>query len=526
VEGTSLESQRLSCEEFARAKHIHVLRVFVEEGESAKFADRTELLALIDFCKEHKGQVNMLIVWKVDRFARNVVDHFNVKATLQKYGVDIVSVTEPIDAKPEGRLMETILAGFAQFDNDIRAARTVQGMRRKIQEGIFPWKPPLGYRSSRTGREKKNTPDVPDQPLFGILQKAWQEFGTGIYTKAEMRRLLERRGVTRRNGLRLPSQSIDNLFRNPYYAGILVDPWSGEEYAGRHLPMVSAAEFARVQDVVLRRNRAIPHHRNREEFPLRGLARCPECRAYLTASFSRGRSKRYPYYHCHNSQCARRGKAVRAEDAHDEFTKYLPVIAPKPELVDRLLEKVAQTAKDRERQAASHRNQMKDLAKQFDRELQELIHMRSQRLISDEEFAASKAALLEKREAVQAGPTHPRLTAAEVRNKLAEIAAPLYNLPGTWKSIAPAVRARFQRLIFPVGFVIGLIRTAELGLLFRIIGDSTLGNPHVVPRDEETWNQIYQEIQEFASVMRGEEEPKSASGKRVRRRSKRIDSPW
>ena len=138
--GTSLESQEAACREYARSKDIRVLKVFVEQGESAKFADRTQLVGLIDFCRESKGEVQVLLVWKVDRFARNVADHFSVKATLGKYGVRIVSVTEPIDANPEGKLMETILAGFAQFDNDIRAMRTVQGMRRKLQEGIFPWR--------------------------------------------------------------------------------------------------------------------------------------------------------------------------------------------------------------------------------------------------------------------------------------------------------------------------------------------------------------------------------------------------
>ena len=62
-------------------------------------------------------------MWKVDHFARNVGDHFSVKTTLAKHGVEIVSVTEPIDANPEGRLMETILAGFAQFDNETSAQR-------------------------------------------------------------------------------------------------------------------------------------------------------------------------------------------------------------------------------------------------------------------------------------------------------------------------------------------------------------------------------------------------------------------
>src|SRR5579871_2420326 len=138
VEGTSLESQQAACREYAKSKNIEVLKVFVEQGESAKFADRTQLLELIEFCRKNKGAVNLLLVWKVDRFARNVSDHFSVKATLGKYGVRIVSVTEPIDTNPEGKLMETILAGFAEFDNGVRTMRTIQGMKRKLQEGIFP----------------------------------------------------------------------------------------------------------------------------------------------------------------------------------------------------------------------------------------------------------------------------------------------------------------------------------------------------------------------------------------------------
>src|SRR6266542_2111234 len=158
IEGTSLESQKAACEDYARSHNIRILNVFVEQGESAKFADRTQLIELVNFCRDNKGKVQALLVWKIDRFARNVGDHFNVKATLLKYGVQVVSVTEPIDANPEGKLMETILAGFAQFDNDVRAMRTVQGMRKKLQDGFFPWNPPLGYHTVTKG-EKKTLPD-------------------------------------------------------------------------------------------------------------------------------------------------------------------------------------------------------------------------------------------------------------------------------------------------------------------------------------------------------------------------------
>ncbi len=168
-------------------------------------------------------------------------------------------------------------------------------MKRKIQEGIFPWGPPLGYRSPTKPSEKKNQPDEADQPLFGVLQKAWKELATGAYTKAEIRRLMETWGVTNRRGQSLSPQAVDNLFRNYYYAGILLDPWSGEEHRGQHAPMVSQETFAKVQQIVTRRSRSIPQHKHRPEFPLRGFVRCRSCKLYMTGSFSRGRTQRYPY---------------------------------------------------------------------------------------------------------------------------------------------------------------------------------------------------------------------------------------
>lgn len=128
VDGTSLDSQELACREYAARNHIDVVTVFVERGESAKFADRTQLLELLAFCRDRSKAIDCLLVWKVDRLARNVGDHFDIKASLLKQNIRVISATEPIDANPEGKLLETILAGFAQFDN----GHATQAARRTL----------------------------------------------------------------------------------------------------------------------------------------------------------------------------------------------------------------------------------------------------------------------------------------------------------------------------------------------------------------------------------------------------------
>jgi site-specific DNA recombinase len=501
IEGTSLESQELACREYARQHNVKILQTFVERGESAKFADRTQLLALIDFCKENKGQVPVLLVWKIDRFARNVGDHFNIKASLLKYGVRVVSVTEPIDTKPEGKLMETILAGFAQFDNDIRAMRTVQGMKRKIQEGIFPWKPPLGYKSVTASGEKKTKPDEPNQPAFGLVQRAWKEFATGAYTKAEIRRLLNTWGVQTAEGNPLNHQAVDSLLTNPYYAGILVDPWSKEECQGQHLAMVTPDEFAQVQRIICGRNRTVTHHKARTEFPLRGLVRCQQCRWHLTASFSRGRSQRYPYYFCANPKCRQR-KSYPAQLLHANFETFLDGIAPKSELIEKLGHLVIEKAGELQTFWKTRGARREAELVRLNRQLHELIRMRTQSLITDEEFLAQKRVLSERKFSLEGTPIPGRIDGEHVRQQLSEITHPLTHLFETWEALPPSLQCRFGRLILPVGFVNAEARTAELGLLFTAFGQLADGNANGVSPVGKLWNQIWLEIQDFAGLIR------------------------
>ena len=102
VEGTSLESQEAACREYARQHNLTIQKVFIGQGESAKFADRPELIELLAYCKDRRHKVDVLLVWKLDRFARNVEDHFAIKAVLRQHRVRVASVTEPIQADATG----------------------------------------------------------------------------------------------------------------------------------------------------------------------------------------------------------------------------------------------------------------------------------------------------------------------------------------------------------------------------------------------------------------------------------------
>ena len=505
IEGTSLGTQEAACRDYAQSKEMRVLKVFVEQGESAKFADRTQLLELIDFIRLSKDKVDTLLVWKIDRFARNIADHYSIKTTLLKYGVRVVSVTEPIDSDPTGKLMEGVLASVAQFDNDVRAMRTVQGMRKRIQEGIFPWGPPLGYKSSVTNGEKKNLPDLPDQPTFGLLQQAWRLFATGAYTQAEMGRLMESWGLASARGKSFGPQSLYQLFTNPYYGGILVDPWDGQEHEGKHTPLVTREEFAGVQAAIARRNRSLPHQKDRPEFPLRGFVRCDACHHTLTGAFSRGRSQRYPYYVCQAASCPKRGKSHSAGRVHEEFEELLDSVAPQQDILERIRDFLADEVKEYQAEVADRTANRRVRVEQLDRELQELIRMRAQTLITDQEFLRQRKTITDQRNGLEINRSRRTIDVAEVREHFQEIAMPLVELRRTWQTIHPPFRRRFERLVLPAGFATGQTRTAELGGLFRFFRGFAHSDSSVVPPVCELSNRIIPDIQGFWRVLTGRE---------------------
>lgn len=504
VEGTSLQSQELACRDYARQHNVAISRVFIEEGESAKFADRTQLLELLSYCKDKNRKIEILLVWKLDRFARNVEDHYMIKAALKKLGVRIVSVTEPIQADPNGKLMETILAGFAQFDNDIRALRTVQGMEQRLREGIWPWKPPLGYLPPKIG--KKTQPDEPDPRCFEPIRKAWQMFATGAYTKADILRLLRTWGVRAYRGRLVTAQLLDHMFGNSYYAGVIRDPWNGAEYPGRHVAMVSAVEFARVQEIVHGRSNSQAHHRLTDAFPLRGQVRCPSCDALMTGYFAQGRRQRYPYYKCFRHGCPTRTKSYGAVSVHDEFSQFLTETSVPhylamgiiTELVSSHWEKTAKI------QQAAHRR--KDETERLKRQLQELISMRAARLVADDEFMAQREQLRTKLFEIQASQTNDS-DESFTETEIADVVGVLSDLSTAWRKVPIQAKRGFGDLLFPAGYSFQRVRTAEKGLLFKTFRASQGETSNMVPLIKENLNTIFADIRKLLALIRPVETP-------------------
>ena len=296
TENLSLPTQLKACEEYCERQGFGVLARFREEGESAKTADRTELQKLLQFCRTNKGKVQFVVVFNLTRFARQKYDHFALRAHLKSLGISLRSATEPIDDTSTGKLMEGVLAAFAQFDNDVRSERTRGGRKAALELGRWTFLAPLGYLNAPRATGKSL---IPDPERASLVRRAFQEFATGRFTKDEVRKNVNALGLTTRRGKPVPSQTFDAMLRNRVYVGRIDVQDFGISTRGDFEALVRERVFFRVQAILDGPYEVTsPKQRNDPDFPLRGYARCEACGKPLTASWSKGRSDYYAYYHC------------------------------------------------------------------------------------------------------------------------------------------------------------------------------------------------------------------------------------
>jgi DNA invertase Pin-like site-specific DNA recombinase len=290
TENLSLPTQLRACEEYCRREGLDVLARFKEEGESAKTADRTELQKLLTFCRTNKGKVSFVVVFNLTRFARDKYDHFALRSLLQSLGISLRSATEPIDDTSTGKLMEGVLAAFAQFDNDVRSDRTRAGMKAALEIGRWVFLAPLGYTNAPRAMGRSLLLDSERAP---IIRKAFEDYATGRFTKQQILDQVTVAGLRNRRGQPLSSQAIGMLLRNQLCAGVIDVPEYGvRDRRGDFEPIIIEDLFQRTQAVLSGRlPSTAPRLQAHPDFMLRNFVRCSSCNRSLTESWSKGRSE-------------------------------------------------------------------------------------------------------------------------------------------------------------------------------------------------------------------------------------------
>lgn len=471
VRGTSLDTQTKACLEYAKKQGLQVSldNIYREEGESAKFENRPELLKMLAKCKASRGKITHCIVWKVDRLARNTDVHSIIKVQLKKSGVKLVSVTEPIDDNAIGTAMEGILAVFAQLDNDIRTQRTTGGMRARTEQGGWPHDAPYGYSKSRT---PSGISSIEPNEDADIAKAFLEEFSTGAYNVKQAAELSNKMKIFSRNGRPRTWQVVKNMLTNPLYAGFIQSKYTdGAMIKGLHLPIISERVFYKNQAIL---SGNIKNYSKQAEldWPLRGGFLKHTCGKQMTGSAPRGKSGPSPRYSCMECRKSVLGVAVSKmrTPLHDDFMELLDHVQPS-EGIQKLFKEIT---------LRQWNNDFKDvlaIRKKLNEEIDELSSRKS-RII--DLFIADQLTLKEKNQKldeVEGNLAAVKLKQVEteeyVTNKEEIIDGALMfmsNPSSFWNISGIELKKRMQDTIFPEG----LVYDCEAGFRTPVLSESYL----------------------------------------------------
>ena len=264
----SIPAQLQIMREFAKRQGWTVEGHFIDEGESARTANRPELKRLLQHCQQHKG-IDAVVVHKIDRLARNVVDYATIKAVLKRRGIRLVSVAENFADGPVGQLMENIIASISEWYSANLGEEIKKAAHAKLQRGQLPHQPPVGYRSIRD--EDKKVRHVEDPATAPLVRQAFELYATGQYSLCTAAEEMANRGLVTKPGKPYSEEMMKRLLLRRFYIGRIV--WKDKEYPGSHPPLVGERLFYRVQDVLAARH-TDPGEKGRLHFLVRGTAVC------------------------------------------------------------------------------------------------------------------------------------------------------------------------------------------------------------------------------------------------------------
>jgi uncharacterized Zn finger protein (UPF0148 family) len=263
-----------------------------------------------------------------------------IKALLQKAGVKVISVAQPmLDDSPEGKMVDTILASINQFQSDINGRKTQKGMQEKFYQGWWPSSAPLGFINFSIEDPEGRSKNIikKDPAKWRVLKEGFKLYLSNNYSVEEINDILYEKGLRSKNAKRVPHSVMTSILKNPFYAGIM--RWAGLENNGRHEPMISLSEHHQILEIMDAHN-LHRCRRRKYSFLLKGFVVCNICGQRYTAE--KHPAKKKEYYHCSakkrkHSNWGQNIEAAKLEELVEEQFKKLEF---KKEFIELIMRKL------------------------------------------------------------------------------------------------------------------------------------------------------------------------------------------
>lgn len=306
----SITAQLRAIHGYAVKNDIEIIREYTDEARTATTDDRPGFLQMIDDIKTGRVIVDLVLVHKLDRFARNRYDSAVYRKILTQAGARLIAVDQPLDDRPESVLLESLLEGLAEYYSKNLSREVMKGMKENAYKGKFNggWVP-LGY-DIEDGKYLINEREA------SIIRLIFSMFLEGNGYGFIMDRL-NSMGFKTKRGKPFGKNSLHEILRNPKYAGYYVFNRAPRRLDGKRnsrrkkdndeiitvpeaVPaIISEDDFGRVQEIMNGKKRG-PRQQKDALYILTGKVICGECNSAMVGNSSRRAAGSEPtrYYEC------------------------------------------------------------------------------------------------------------------------------------------------------------------------------------------------------------------------------------
>jgi len=310
-EGYSIPAQKERLDAFARSQGWTIIEYYIEEGQSAKDLNRPEIQRLLSDIQSGNSGIQVVLVYRLDRLTRSVVDLHKLLEIFEKYKVAFRSATEVYDTTTAiGRLFITLVAALAQWERENLGERVRMGMAEMVREGRRPGsREPYGY-NYVDGQLVVNPAEAV------VVKKIFDFYSRGRGIRQIVRWLNDPdHPIPSKTGKPWQDNTIAYILTNPLYIGKFA--WGredyrrtrntlrpvppGQVYQGSHEAIIDEETWYAMQEKLKRRKKLPPRHAT-GNYPLTGILKCGLCGGSLNGCFStqinRRGKRRVRWYKC------------------------------------------------------------------------------------------------------------------------------------------------------------------------------------------------------------------------------------
>lgn len=450
VEKDSLPTQEKLLRSYCAAKDYKIVKVYREEGESAKDLNRTKLEHLR--ADVEAGLLDIVLVVRLDRITRSNRDLWKLVEFFEENNTKFISITENIDTEgPTGRFMLNIIASLAQMERETTARRVSEAMYNRTEEGkwnggIIPYgyttqtRLAEEYEKKGTSKEKAiaKASETAPQPKILYVDETEAKIIAEIYDhylKSKSLRntvqWLNANGHRTRKGKLWASSTIHRLLSNPFYVGQVIygkrttdinsgklkknKPVRVKKAPGNHPPIIPITMFNEAQQIL--RDSSLKPTRKPTTYLLSGggLLRCGKCGGSMygytfinKGDTTRRRSDKYFYYKCHNhttiGNAACEGLSLPGEALEGFVIQTLMDLCKNHEFLTdkkKMLQALEKEVKEKQKNKGSNISRLKKEESNLQNRIETLLEKLETKIIDDETFTKRHGSLKELLEANQ-----------------------------------------------------------------------------------------------------------------------------